>query len=221
MKNDEMVLAINADRVRSVLSHGGDEGPLHTAVSTVTLDEMYVLPGGNDARVIGPRSWLETEERYKQPIGYTVVHRDGKILCAKRSKKGGDARLQSKHSIGFGGHVNLNDIRVNGLDGAIANSIRRELGEELALDYASFDGMRTCAMINDDANPVGRVHFGIVSFGSLEDESWQPPVSTEHSEMAWFGPREFVFHSDTLEPWTRILVNDLISEKGRLPRILR
>ncbi len=108
------------------------------------------------------RPYAEEHSSFKQLIPYTVVIRSSgpqgapEVLLLRRSKKGGDARLHDKLSIGVGGHVNPEDAG----DDLLAACARRELNEELVID--SMPDIVPVGVINDDSNAVGSVHFGVV-----------------------------------------------------------
>lgn len=120
------------------------------------------------------RDHAERDPTLKQIIPYTLVRvaaaasGDGaeRILLVRRLKGGGEARLHRKLSIGIGGHVNPED-----LDGAPRSELlsvasRRELEEELVLEGAT--SLRSVGILNDDSNPVGAVHVGLVQVLHLE-----------------------------------------------------
>ncbi len=105
------------------------------------------------------RDFAEGEPDLKQVIPYTVVAgRDGRVLRLKRTKRGGDARLHDKLSIGVGGHVN--PVDAEGGDDLLSACGHRELNEELHLP--EFNRPLPVGLINDDSNPVGAVHVGLV-----------------------------------------------------------
>ncbi|QDU66981.1 hypothetical protein [Engelhardtia mirabilis] len=120
------------------------------------------------------RDRAELDPDLKQVIPYTLVFgRDEahgiRILCLRRTKAGGDARLHDKLSIGVGGHVEPPDaIAADGGDrDPIAEGSRRELAEELFLPECG--PPRPVGMINDDTNPVGAVHVGLVQVLEVDD----------------------------------------------------
>lgn len=109
------------------------------------------------------RRHAEEDSSMQQIIPYTLIVREDEVLLLRRSKKGGDARLHDKLSIGVGGHVNPPDA-----DGGdpIAACARREMDEEIEIDADVTP--RAVGVINDDSNPVGSVHFGVVFVGRVE-----------------------------------------------------
>lgn len=104
------------------------------------------------------RERAERTPAWKQVIPYCVVTSGERILLMKRRSKGGEARLHDKLSIGVGGHINPVD-REAGSDLVLA-AARREIAEELEVrgEYE----LRLLGYLNDDSNPVGAVHVGLV-----------------------------------------------------------
>ncbi len=102
------------------------------------------------------RRRAEQDSSFKQIIPYGVVTAPAGIFLVRRLAKGGEKRLHDRLSIGIGGHINPIDTEGSILDlGA-----ERELAEEL---HAAQPMKRTVVgFLNDDSNPVGSVHFGVV-----------------------------------------------------------
>jgi predicted NUDIX family phosphoesterase len=107
------------------------------------------------------RSKAELNPDWKQVIPYNVVVCGSQVLLLKRTKAGGEARLHHKLTIGVGGHLNPEDLdETTNSRNPIPRGTGRELAEELALD-GSFE-LEPVGLINDDSNPVGAVHVGLV-----------------------------------------------------------
>ncbi|MFQ3577745.1 MAG: hypothetical protein SNJ52_01880, partial [Verrucomicrobiia bacterium] len=94
-----------------------------------------------------PRDEAERDPSHKQLIPYALLTCEGRLLCYQRGKGGGEARLASKRSIGFGGHLNPADQEH--LDvGAYESLVLRELSEELRIMTA---GRHDAAFANHGA----------------------------------------------------------------------
>ena len=110
------------------------------------------------------RAYAERQPHLKQVIPYSVIECDGRVLLFRRLATGGEARLHDKHSIGIGGHINPEDLASATNARTHRNPIdagtRREVDEELAV-RGTYD-MRRLGILNDDSNPVGAVHVGVV-----------------------------------------------------------
>ncbi len=127
------------------------------------------------------RDQVEEDASLKQIIPYTVVRHDARIFLVGRTRRGSEARLREKLSIGLGGHINPVDNQPDLFPGAAAHTVTetrrrpdegvqagtlidaamaRELTEEIALPPGW--RARPVGVLNDDVEPVGRVHFGLV-----------------------------------------------------------
>ena len=72
--------------------------------------------------------------------------------------------------VGVGGHVNQVEMD-GGRTGASAYhaAVSREIDEEL--EIAGRHEHRIIALLNDDSNPVGQVHLGVVHLVDLESDA--------------------------------------------------
>lgn len=102
------------------------------------------------------RALAEGDPEHKQLIPYVVVRDGQRIFLMQRTEAGGDARLRGRGSIGVGGHLNP----VDGSADALMSGLRREWSEELEADWEPDFGL--IGLLNDDSNPVGAVHLGVV-----------------------------------------------------------
>ena len=93
---------------------------------------------------------------HKQLIPYVVVRDGNRVFLMERSDAGGDPRLHRRASIGVGGHLNP----VDGAPDPLAAGRRREWDEEI--DAAWDPVFVPVGLLNDDRNPVGSVHLGVV-----------------------------------------------------------
>ena len=109
------------------------------------------------------RRHAEQDSSFKQIIPYVVLMRRGEVLLLRRTKSQGESRLHDKLSIGVGGHINPIDQG----DDLLGQAMRRELEEELALSAPP--PLTPVGVLNDDSNPVGSVHFGLVVLADAAD----------------------------------------------------
>jgi predicted NUDIX family phosphoesterase len=161
------------------------------------------------------RDYAERTPALKQVIPYTVVVSEDKIMLTKRLPQGGEGRLVGKLSIGIGGHMNPVDSSgdVEGESSEtgdpIAECTLRELEEELWLEGAR--RLEPIGLINDDSNPVGAVHVGLVQVLFLEQGSAR--VREEDIlEGRMVTPDELLSllaEDANFETWSRMLVERL------------
>jgi predicted NUDIX family phosphoesterase len=104
------------------------------------------------------RSRAERTPAWKQLIPYCLVVHEQKVLLMRRRAKGGESRLFGKLTIGVGGHVNPQDRDPRA--GLVVAAARREIAEELELPEPY--ELRLVGFLNDDSNPVGAVHVGLI-----------------------------------------------------------
>lgn len=122
------------------------------------------------------RRRAERDPDLKQIIPYTLIARrddDGQaqVLLLRRLGKGGEARLHDKLSIGVGGHVDADDARdvaEGELERVLDLGTQRELHEELVLEETP--SLRRVGLLNDDSNPVGAVHLGLVQVARVRGD---------------------------------------------------
>lgn len=153
------------------LSASGTESHATGATISYSSFESTVVRSG----FFVERARAERNPDWKQVIPYSIVECDGRVLLLRRLSRGGEARLHDKHSIGVGGHINPQDLDASP-DGTSARSnpidagTRREVEEELTV-RGKYDVQRI-GILNDDSNPVGAVHVGVVQVinvqGSVE-----------------------------------------------------
>lgn len=107
----------------------------------------------------------EAETRYDviQLVSFYIVTYDGQYLTHKRTKRLPESRLHGYYSLGFGGHLNIEDIPIlmNISDPDLALlQITRELEEELVLSTPPKIVFR--GLLYDDSRDVSKQHVGLV-----------------------------------------------------------
>ena len=153
------------------------------------------------------RPLAEESPEWKQLIPYVVVRDGERVFLMERTDAGGDPRLHRKASIGVGGHLNPVD---SGGD-PLTIGLRREWEEELVADWEP--AFRLVGMLNDDTNPVGSVHLGVVfevdaggrgvqvrELDKLSGRMVQPA----QLEAAW----------DRLETWSQLVAGELLEVRS-------
>lgn len=157
-----------------------------------------------------PRFDVEFDPSWKQVIPYTYITtlNRGTVLAYQRASKGGEDRLASKWSIGFGGHINPIDDS-QGRAQMLDLATKRELQEELTF-CVPYDAPETVGFIYRDDTPVDRVHVGVarrVAYpGALEDIGH----SDEIAALKWMTLSELA--DFPMEGWSEdILVKHLLN----------
>ena len=143
------------------------------------------------------RPLAEDDPSHKQIIPYVVVRDGSGVFLMERTDAGGDARLHGKATIGVGGHLNPVD---EGEDALMAG-LRREWSEELEADWEP--EFRLVGLLNDDSNPVGAVHLGVVF--TVEADGRAVAVREHDKLVGRFAERSRVAETwDRLETWSQL-----------------
>ena len=150
------------------------------------------------------REHAETNPSLKQVIPYGVVCCDDRVLLVRRLGRGNEARLHDKLSIGIGGHINPVDAD-GGREALLGAATLRELEEELHIEGTYT--IQAVGVLNDDSNPVGAVHAGLVQVvrvrGSVSiretDQLEGELVTTDELRERLAGGARF-------ETWSQLLV---------------
>ncbi len=149
------------------------------------------------------RDEAENDPGWKQVIPYVVLRDRGTLFLMRRTRAGADARLHERFSIGIGGHVNPDD-------GGVSGGLAREWQEEIDADF--MPDFRQIGLLNDDTDPVGRVHIGVV----FAAEAAGRPVAireTDKLEGAFVAPADVLRVYDRLETWSA-LVYDFVTARA-------
>lgn len=151
------------------------------------------------------RAEAEDDPSFQQLIPYVVVRDGDQVFLMRRLRAGGDTRLHDRYSIGVGGHIGPDD---GGLDGGLG----REWSEELVADW--LPGFRFLGLLNDDTDPVGAVHLGVVY---AVDAAGRPVAVRETHKLdgRWATLAEVDALGDRLETWSRLVLDHLLARDPR------
>lgn len=153
------------------------------------------------------RAPAETNTELKQIIPYALLVHNGRVLHYVRGKKAGEQRLVAKGSVGIGGHMNPQDEDLFHFDkAAYLQAVAREVNEELKVDTCYTNHI--VALLNDDANPVGQVHLGVVHIFQLETDAIAKREQMI-TNLAFLTPEELRARRENLESWSQICVDHL------------
>jgi predicted NUDIX family phosphoesterase len=153
------------------------------------------------------KTLAEEDPRYKQPIAYAIIFNREKqqIFIYKRSKQDKnykEKRLQGKWSIGVGGHIEETDTSHD----PIVESLLREIKEEIGIDV---ENPKLLGYINDDTNPVGKVHFGMVYIIETSENIIPKDPEIEIGQMLTIGQIQTIQKNDVMESWSTIIIDPI------------
>lgn len=150
-----------------------------------------------------PRPDMELDETYKQIIPYLVFKHVDRYFLMQRSAQASETRLQNKFTLGIGGHVRAQDLQEGS---TLFDWARREFHEEVA--YTGNLTITSLGMLNDDSNPVGKVHVGLVLL--LEGDTDAISVHSELKSGTLLTLEECTAYAEQMETWSRFIFDSLV-----------
>jgi predicted NUDIX family phosphoesterase len=175
---------------------------------------------------------MELDPNCKQLIPYLVViDQNNQVLSYTRGKAGQATDLHSKLSIGFGGHINPVDGAT--MDDPSGNSrklfnpgltvemcIMRELKEEIGLVLKPSNHIpKLVGYVNNDADDLGQVHFGLVYIVAVDNEQVDMTKAEDSVlEPRWRNSAGLLtggINHIRLEEWSRMIVEPLFGTRSR------
>jgi predicted NUDIX family phosphoesterase len=151
------------------------------------------------------RDLAESTSTLKQIVPYIVLTHQQRVFLYRRLPRGSEPGLRGKLSIGFGGHINPIDLDGSAF-GSIARCAERELDEEVRL--AAPASPVAIGLINDDDDPVGARHLGVVLRADLPSPALRIRERTriERVGRGFFGATGFAPYLADLESWSRLIL---------------
>ncbi len=172
-------------------------------VSFDTARHMESILNPNNHTFI-KRKEAETNPEYKQLIPYALLHCEDKFFVYRRGKLLAEKRLLGSYSLGVGGHISVTDPGLFGT--SYDDGLEREINEEVSIE--SPYSKRIAALLNDDSNEVGKVHFGIIHILELEKPLVRPKEKSIN-ETKFMGIDELQKDREKFENWSQICIQHI------------
>lgn len=174
---------------------------------------------------IRERFVLEKDAAYRQLLPYVVVTQEGddgllRYLPYKRTKQVGEERLFDKVSIGYGGHIDLAEVRFDVdsvllLKDTILACVRNEMGQELQVagdtaktwlhhSPATFSGH---FIVSDEG--VDRYHLAIIMHINVPKGLVFECAEAELEMMTPMTGQELLASNFPIESWSRLYLEHL------------
>lgn len=226
VKHPQHILAIKKSFITEFLN--SDKSVNHA-------DFSNFFEEANEHLVIARRQELESNEEYLQILPYAVVTRlSGNIydsadkmnlLTYHRPVSGGESRLHGNTSIGFGGHIDLNDIvtdenSVINLHDTVLISMHREICEELGVSTSDIHNTTLSYRLitHYSGEPVHKVHLGIVFIVVLTNNCEIYPEVIEIDYAGEFTAADLIEMEKSgeiqMEAWSRLIAEEISSDPG-------
>ncbi len=150
------------------------------------------------------RKDAETNPAYKQLIPYALLQFKDTFFVYRRGKLLAEKRLFGNYSLGIGGHISVTDPGL--FSTTYEDGLKREINEEVLIE--SHYTQRVVALLNDDSNDVGKVHFGIVHVLSLEKPLVKPREKSIN-ETKFLNINTLKKDIETFENWSKICIENM------------
>ncbi len=157
----------------------------------------------------------EQDTSLKQIIPYVVFKYKDSVFSYVRGKKAGEQRLVGNRSIGIGGHVNPIDRQIADSSdrsediSTYMEAVRREISEEVIVSEEIEPEI--IALLNDDSNEVGKVHFGVIHLCELKTLAVKKREQ-QITESGFIPIKDLMgARNDELESWSKLAIK-VISE---------
>jgi predicted NUDIX family phosphoesterase len=150
------------------------------------------------------RKEAETNPAYKQLIPYALLKFKDTFFVYRRGKLLAEKRLLGNYSLGIGGHISVTDPGLFG--SSYDDGLKREINEEVVIE--SPYTQRVVALLNDDSNDVGKVHFGIVHVLTLEKPLVKPREKSIN-ETKFLDINVLKKDIETFENWSKICIQNM------------
>jgi len=201
MSDKFKALTIGIEAARIAPSQSDD---LWQSISTVKDGDIVMMSRGE----------FEANPEYRHFIGYAMVRCNGRYLTYERTPKGDEPGLHHQRSIGFGGHIDTDDLIYNengsvNFIASLKNAAMREVEEELILssDNSIIEASIHPDMIVSSRNEVDAVHAGVVMLIDISNENL---VSGEDQILLLgFKTPDELESVENLESWSQILVESM------------
>lgn len=147
---------------------------------------------------------LENDKALRQIVVYVLVMHGGKILSYQR-KNSADPRIERKHSLAFGGHVNTDDM-AEGQHPVIMGR-QRELKEEVNL-FGNIQ-FEFAGSLNISREPIDDHHMGMVYLAHIDSAKYTLNETDKYMWSGWVTPEEAFQKFDKLESWSKEVLETL------------
>jgi predicted NUDIX family phosphoesterase len=209
LKSDEQVLCVPASRLGECGVNPGFTRTSGDVVLRALLARGVFLPRGD----------VEENPKYRQIVTYDLIVSTAegpeRPLVFTYHRRGDEGRLR-QHSCGVGGHLTAEDFRTARAEGgptvAAFNRARwRELSEEIYIDAMPTMMHRLEGFIAIDANPVDRVHLGVVHRVVVPGIVRGNSAETEESRLVPADQLRQPAMFERFEPWSKIIIYMLVN----------
>lgn len=193
------------------------EPGVHCVKDPAVIDALYKSMNNNV--VIASRDFANANTAtLRQLATYCAIYKriNGELRIAAYYRSGGDAKLQGKRSIGYGGHPDIDDAAFE-LSDTIMSSAHREINEEVMLLTASpeliDEAIPFYGFILDNTGGIESYHIGTPLKLEVPADTQANSVDPENDKFAgWLTLAELQVWKEEgkLENWSVKLLDHIV-----------
>jgi len=208
LNSEEYILVVPSDSL-SFMGDGIDADPAHL------VHLLEVIESSGEFLLRDQK--LEQNTGYRQIIPYVILldYFGNDVIYYVRTG-GNESRLNEKCSIGFGGHVNIEDDFYGDAYLTLLECAKRELSEETGMNTDDFTPL---CVINSMAEDVSAVHMGVVFISNALPASLINPEPGIKIGSIKIQSLPKLMDTYTVEDWSKLLIREmpnlLVSASGK------
>lgn len=210
--SEELVLVVKTDLIDNIGKFQGINAKYEDFIK-------HTLHSGNISFI--PRLNAETNTYYKQILSYVIIKCEGKILRFQRGNYTNvDSLLKGRYSIGFGGHITNNDVKISSHNSGIFDygysyGVLRELNEELKFSKPIKNIPPIIGILNDDSSNMGLKHIAFIHLLELQNlEVYSNEKSINQTKFV--SQDELIEEYEKFEYWSKLCIKKFFLKKFRL-----
>jgi predicted NUDIX family phosphoesterase len=190
-----------------------------------SLDTYRDLVDGNPSLLYVARKEAERDFSLKQVVTYVAVLRGRNVLCYERGSYSATGQeLVGRKSIGFGGHIDAQDVNLFSKDSyGIVSNAWRELNEELNLieNTVLGQGPQVVGLINDNTTKEGQKHLAVAMIVQCSASEDLTKGELEIRNLHWKPLNALPNDLIQFEVWSRIFLEHIVKHFDRLVNVYR
>jgi predicted NUDIX family phosphoesterase len=166
-----------------------------------------------------PMRRLDAEQDFSviQLVSVFIVRHGERYLTYKRTKRLPESRLHGVYSLGFGGHLNPDDLRplLNIFDPEVGwPLLERELCEEIKFGSLGPTSMAYRGLLYDDSREVSRQHLGLTYEVTARSETFQIGERGFLIDAKYETIEEMQLRRHEFENWSVLLIEEAAKRRS-------
>lgn len=197
------------------------------------LEEKFITEDINFAFL--RRNYAEHDDNFRQVIPYCIIKNGNKWGSYVRGVEGGEERLYETHSLGFGGHVAIEDCMISykdlprgtsvintnfniahslisGVEASVFRELYEELGIVVPVTIVKYSGKIIYTRNLFDRDCVSNFHLGLIYIMDITNTNIIKKIHTEDciKNLSFYTIDELKDNISKYESWSQLIINYLV-----------